>query len=194
MLSRAVPPPAQNTQRYQRVLWFALMSALLSIAVHTADVTAAAQATPRGSSLVISGTPPAAVVGVSYNSTLSASGGTAPYTFSISRGQLPPGLTLGKTTGTISGSPTKSGTYNFGVHATDSSRKSVTQAFRITVSEAPNVIVTVTPPIATVISAGTVQFSALVTNTSNTTAGTEDRKLLDTADIVREAILQHLSY
>ena len=41
--------------------------------------------------------------------TLSASGGTAPYTWSASG--LPAGVTIGATTGTVSGTPTTAGTY-----------------------------------------------------------------------------------
>ncbi len=54
-----------------------------------------------------------ATVGVTYTSKLTVSGGKAAYTFSILSGSLPPGMTLNTTTGTISGSPTTSGTYTF---------------------------------------------------------------------------------
>ncbi len=49
-------------------------------------------------------------------------GGTAPFAFSITAGSLPPGLTLGATTGVISGTPTvASGTFTFTVQMVDSS-------------------------------------------------------------------------
>ena len=47
-------------------------------------------------------------VGVAYNQTLAASGGTAPYNWSITSGSLPAGLLLNATTGLISGTPTAS--------------------------------------------------------------------------------------
>jgi hypothetical protein len=51
----------------------------------------------------------------------SASGGTSPYTFAVAPGStLPPGLALG-TDGTLSGSPTQTGSYTFGVQVTDAS-------------------------------------------------------------------------
>jgi Zn-dependent metalloprotease len=50
--------------------------------------------------------------------TLSASGGTAPYTWSATG--LPPGVTIGSTTGTVSGTPTAAGTYNVTATATGS--------------------------------------------------------------------------
>ncbi|MDZ3832818.1 MAG: putative Ig domain-containing protein [Sphingopyxis sp.] len=58
-------------------------------------------------------------IGQAYSQTVSASGGTAPYTFGVTAGALPPGLTL-STSGVISGTATASGAYNFTVTATDS--------------------------------------------------------------------------
>ena len=63
---------------------------------------------------------PAAVQGIAYSQALTASGGIAPYSFAISSGTLPAGLTLNTTTGVISGTPTASGTANFAITATDS--------------------------------------------------------------------------
>jgi len=45
-------------------------------------------------------------VGVAYSATLAASGGTAPYTWSVAGGTLPAGLALNHSTGAISGTPT----------------------------------------------------------------------------------------
>ena len=57
-------------------------------------------------------------VGISYGETLTASGGTAPYTFKIISGALASGLTL-TSGGTLSGTPTVSGDFTFTVRATD---------------------------------------------------------------------------
>jgi Putative Ig domain len=50
---------------------------------------------------------------------MSATGGTPAYTWSITAGSLPAGLTLAATTGIISGTPTTSGTYNFTATVSD---------------------------------------------------------------------------
>jgi len=64
---------------------------------------------------------PGATVGVAYNSqTFSGSGGTAPYTFAVSAGILPAGLSLNTTTGDLTGTPTAAGTFNFTIKGTDS--------------------------------------------------------------------------
>lgn len=62
---------------------------------------------------------PSGTVGQAYSTVLSASGGTAPYTWTVQRGPLPDGLSLA-TNGTLSGTPTGSGTTAFGVQVVDS--------------------------------------------------------------------------
>jgi len=49
---------------------------------------------------------PGAVVGTAYSQTLNVSGGTAPYTWSVTAGSLPAGLSLNAASGVISGTPT----------------------------------------------------------------------------------------
>ena len=59
-------------------------------------------------------------VGVAYSDTLEATGGVAPYTWAITEGNLPDGLSLDPSTGKISGTPTTPGTFNFTVQVSDS--------------------------------------------------------------------------
>ena len=83
--------------------------------------------------ITVGGTPPAGTVGTPYSAALSASGGTAPYTFALSSGSLPPGLTL-SSTGTISGTPTTPGSFPFSVNATDANGCVGSGSFTIVIS------------------------------------------------------------
>jgi len=76
-------------------------------------------------------------VGSAYSATLSVSGGKSPFTFSISSGSLPPGLTLNTATGLISGTPTTPGTYAFTAKVTDSNGSSDTATCSIAVVGSP---------------------------------------------------------
>jgi len=73
---------------------------------------------------------PGGVVGVPYKHALTAMGGTAPYTWAITEGELPTGLTL-SADGVISGTPTVEDTKTFAVTVTDSSGATTLANFRI---------------------------------------------------------------
>ena len=66
------------------------------------------------------GSLPNGAVASAYSQTISASGGTAPYSFAVTAGALPAGLSL-SSGGVLSGTPTAGGSFNFSVTATDSS-------------------------------------------------------------------------
>jgi hypothetical protein len=65
---------------------------------------------------------------------MSATGGTAPYTWSVASGALPSGLVLSSSTGVVSGTPTASGTSNFTIHASDASSLVAAKALSITIA------------------------------------------------------------
>ncbi|ASK94194.1 hemagglutinin [Xanthomonas campestris pv. trichodesmae] len=83
---------------------------------------------------------PAAVRGTAYNQVLTASGGIAPYRYSIASGALPAGLTLASD-GTLSGTPTVQGTSSFTIAVADAGNASATQAYTFTVNDAAPVAV-----------------------------------------------------
>ena len=85
-------------------------------------------------------------VGITYLQTLAVSGGTAPYTWSITSGTLPTGLSL-NSSGTITGTPTISGgPTGIVIEVTDNAGGATTKGFSITIVAAPSV--TTTSPIA----------------------------------------------
>ncbi|WP_047304919.1 autotransporter domain-containing protein [Pseudomonas fluorescens] len=72
-------------------------------------------------------------VGTAYSASLSASGGAAPYSYTITAGTLPTGLSLSTSSGAISGTPSASGTFNMTVTATDANSATGSQAYSITI-------------------------------------------------------------
>ena len=97
---------------------------------------------------VTTATLPAGVIGTNYSQTLAAAGGITPYTWSITTGSLPAGLSLNTSTGVISGNPGGSftGTTNFTVTVTDNespTKKTASANLSITIS-APTLKVTTT--------------------------------------------------
>lgn len=92
-------------------------------ASYSGDVNYAASAMTLagGQRVIVDFTPttlPDAVVGTPYSATLTGVGGTAPYTFGLESGNLPPGLTLAPT-GVVSGTPTRSAGFEFTIRMTD---------------------------------------------------------------------------
>ena len=83
--------------------------------------SSAAPATTSANSPAISTVSPlpAGTVGTAYSVTLQASGGTAPYTWSVASGSLPAGLSLGASTGVISGVPNTGGAFSPVIQVTD---------------------------------------------------------------------------
>jgi hypothetical protein len=97
-------------------------------------LTVAPPALSITSSTLVTGT-----TNTAYTATLTATGGAAPYTYSwsISSGKLPAGLTLSASTGVISGTPTADGTSNFTVNVTDSSSPAQTASAAVSITIDP---------------------------------------------------------
>jgi len=132
----------------------------------TATASLSITVSPPGFSITTTSLP-AGTVGSSYSATLAATSGTTPYTWALTSGSLPAGLSLNASTGAITGTPSASGTSNFTVLVTDSSSpaKTATTNLSITVSTAPLSITTTSLPPGTVGSS----YSATLAATSGTT-------------------------
>jgi large repetitive protein len=91
---------------------------------------------------------PAGTVGAAYSQTLAASGGTGGYTWSVTSGPLPAGLTL-SAAGVISGTPAAAGASTFTVQVKDSSGTTATRALSIAINPAALLLTTTSLPGAT---------------------------------------------
>ena len=91
---------------------------------------------PTPGTLNLSATLPAATQGSTYNGTISATGGSAPYSYALVSGQLPQGVNLEKSTGNISGTPSAAGTFKFNVSVSDAKGNSRQSPLQINVQQA----------------------------------------------------------
>jgi hypothetical protein len=105
-------------------------------------------------------------VGQSYSQTNVASGGTTPYTYSVSVGVLPAGTTLNASTGLVSGTPTTAGAFSYAIEVTDSSSpaQTATQDTRGTIPSATLMLVAT--------ASGTTQLGQFYQQTNVASGGT----------------------
>ena len=102
--------------------------------------------TVNAAPIITTGSLPAVTKTGTYSQTLSATGGTTPYTWLISSGTLPSGLTIGGSTGTISGTvASTAATQTFTVQVTGANGASSTKSFTLTVNAVPNITTTSLP-------------------------------------------------
>lgn len=88
---------------------------------------------PAALSITTNSPLPPGMVGSEYLQTLQGSGGTPPLAWRISGGELPPGLALNVTTGSIAGVPTTVGTFRFQVRVDDNGGQVAVKNFDITI-------------------------------------------------------------
>ena len=160
-LKRIVPG-----MRPQQLFFHEIQNLLMAIALIFIGINSAEAA----SSAFLSYQLPSGQVGVPYSGTISASGGISPYTFSLVDGALPIGLTLNRTSGSITGSPTVAATKYFLVRVTDARGIAVNiQAYvAISAASGSNISVAISPAATRMASGKSQQFSATVQGTSNT--------------------------
>ena len=92
---------------------------------------------------------PDGTVGTAYSQTVDSSGGTAPYTWIVSTGSLPAGLSLGggnANSVTISGTPNAAqNAASFTIKVTDSKNQTATQAFSVNIKNPPGPMISTSP-------------------------------------------------
>ena len=117
---------------------------------------------------------PAATVATAFSQTLLASGGTAPYTYSVASGALPAGVVL-SSSGVLSGTPTTGGSFGFSVTAKDSSGGpggpySGTRAYTLAVGKAAQALSfpAQSPASHTLVAGGSFAIGPLATSNSPT--------------------------
>jgi protocatechuate 3,4-dioxygenase beta subunit len=75
-------------------------------------------------------------LGLGYNATVTANSGTPPYTYAVSSGSLPAGLSLDAANGTVTGLPTATGNSSLILRATDANGCSGTRAYTLRIRAA----------------------------------------------------------
>jgi Putative Ig domain/Abnormal spindle-like microcephaly-assoc'd, ASPM-SPD-2-Hydin/Immunoglobulin I-set domain len=125
---------------------FSFTSQVGDSAGHTAQQSLSIQVAAPSPVIISTTSLPPGTVSVAYSAALQTMGGTTPYSWSISAGALPPGLSLSATTGVISGIPTQSGTFLFSVQASDSAGRTTQQSLGIQVSSALSITTASLPP------------------------------------------------
>lgn len=129
----------------RKFLWAIPISIVAALSLHgcgdvsTAPAPTASPAPPGPLAILTSDPLPAATIQTAYDVTLTPSGGTPPYTWSLTPGSptLPNGLVLAPSTGKISGTPTTPGTSLTEFKLQDSKGQSVQKVLSIAVNVAP---------------------------------------------------------
>lgn len=106
--------------------------------------------------------PPDGEVGTAYTHTFPVTDGLAPFTFGITAGEFPPGLTLDPDTGDVRGTPTTAGDYDFVVTVTDDASQTATVSCSISIP--PLGLACDSPPAGVL---GTAYFHALQVSGGN---------------------------
>lgn len=108
---------------------------IVTVPIGTQEITIVLKDLLAGSVSIDTASLPNGKIGVAYSSTLAATGGTLPYTWSAEG--LPTGLSI-TNTGVIEGTPTITGTFNVNLKVQDSSSPvlSVSKALSITIASA----------------------------------------------------------
>ncbi|MCF7751004.1 putative Ig domain-containing protein [Bacillus subtilis subsp. subtilis] len=109
--------------------------ALVNVTVNIGAVTSPITVTPVNA--------PKPVIGVAYALSMSSTGGTAPYSYSLGAASLPPGITFSN--GTFSGIATGGGAYSATVNVTDAASAATIKVYSFVV-DTPTIVLQAAPP------------------------------------------------
>jgi hypothetical protein len=148
VIGGSLPPGLSLTAAHGTVYGTATASGAYSATVRVSDSSSPVQTKSAAVSISVVPAPvpplvfspstlPAATVGSVYTASLQATGGTSPYSWAMTGGSLPAGLSLGASTGTISGTPTVSGAFSLSVHVSDSSSPVQNQSAAVSLAVSP---------------------------------------------------------
>lgn len=94
---------------------------------------------PKDQSLAITTTGlPDGRTGNAYDAGFTATGGTQPYSWSVTAGNIPPGLSLNQNDGQLAGMPGAAGSFSFTVKVADAKAKSVQKTFALSIAAGGN--------------------------------------------------------
>ncbi len=102
---------------------------------------------------------PSASIDKPYSTTIQTTGGTPPLQWKVSKGTLPPGITLQSSSGILSGTPTSPGEYTVTVSVTDAAPKTASANFTIKVEDYLTVRWKQPPTLKDNVLSGTVEVS-----------------------------------
>jgi len=117
---------------------------------YTMTCTSAAGSQSASAMLTVQAVPPLSItssslpngqIGTAYSTTLAATGGIAPYSWSVTSGALPAGLSLNASSGAITGTPTAAGSnmaLTFQVADSEKSAQSKTSTLSLSIAAAPS--------------------------------------------------------
>ncbi len=130
---------ASGTVAFASVLTTGVVSATATNVVNgTSELSACAPLSSSAANvapLIASAMPTSGTVGTAYTFQVVATG-SAPISYSVGSGSLPPGVMLDATSGLLSGMPTTPGTFNGTIVASNGTLPNASQAFSIVISSA----------------------------------------------------------
>ena len=128
--------PSAPIRRAKRFARSSQAACLASLSVITVLSACGGSPQPNVGGLTIAAKLRVGTQGSSYSGSVTASGGTSPYKFAVTSGQMPQGVNLDQGSGNVTGTPSATGTFHFGVTVSDSKGASKQQGLQISVGQA----------------------------------------------------------